>query len=79
MKKYLLFMFSTLIISCGSNKQASCPSFDIQTTSKSEKTKKRSKYRVVILKDGEVVGKTTKKRKRRKKAEHKLFPKKILK
>ena len=78
MKKYLLFIFSIIIISCGSNKQASCPSFDIQTTSKSEKTKKRSKYRVVILKDGEVAGKT-KKRKRRKKAEHRLFPKKILK
>tara|TARA_Y100000588_G_C13789030_1_gene725843 strand:+ start:470 stop:685 length:216 start_codon:yes stop_codon:yes gene_type:complete len=65
---FILVLFTIICFSCRSKKQADCPSFDIEEDIKKEETKKRSKYRIVILKDG----KTIFKRKKRKKKE-KMF------
>ena len=65
---FILLLFTILTTSCRSKKEASCPSFDIEK----EKEKKRSKYRIVILKDEKkMFGKKRKKRK------NKLFKNKM--
>ena len=68
---FILLLFTIIVTSCRSKKEVSCPSFDIEYP-KAEKKKKKSKYSVVILKDG----KRIKSKKRRKKSKNKLFKKK---
>ena len=69
---FILLLFTILITSCRIKKESSCPSFDVQKT-EDKKEKKKSKYRIVILKDGKTIfGK-----KRRKKTKNKLFKKKM--
>ena len=69
---FILLLFTILITSCRSKKEASCPSFDVETEEE-KKEKKRSKYKIVILKDGKIMNS----KKRRKKSENKLFKKKM--
>ena len=52
---FILLLFTILITSCRGKKEVSCPSFDIESVEKEEK--KRSKYKVVILKDGKIINK----------------------
>jgi len=69
---FIFLLFTTLITSCRSKKEVSCPSFDIKNLEE-KKEKKKSKYRIVILKDGKTIfGKA-----RRKKTKNKLFKKKM--
>ena len=65
---FILLLSTILITSCRSKKQASCPSFDTET----KKENKRSKYRIVILKDGKKING----KKRRRKSKNRLFKKK---
>ena len=69
---FILLLFTILMTSCRSKKEASCPSFDGET-SEEKKDKKGSKYRIVILKDGKKINE----KKRRKRSENKLFKKKM--
>ena len=69
---FILVLFTLLTSSCRSKKEANCPSFDIEKNDV-EKEKKRSKYSIVILKDGRKINN----KKRRKKSENKLFKKKM--
>ena len=69
---FILFLFTISITSCRSKKEVSCPSFDVETIEE-KKEKKRSKYRIIILKDGKKING----KKRRKKTKNKLFKKKI--
>ena len=69
---FILLLFTILITSCRGKKEVSCPSFDIEQ-SEVEKKKKKSKYSVVILKDGKRINS----KKRRKKSKNKLFKKKM--
>ena len=69
---FIVLLFTISITSCRSKKEVSCPSFDIETT-EDKKEKKKSKYKIVILKDGKIMNS----KKRRKKSENKLFKKKM--
>ena len=69
---FILLLFTILMTSCRSKKQASCPSFDVEKK-EDKKEKKGSKYKVVILKDGKRINKKNKKRK----SKNRLFKKKI--
>ena len=69
---FILLLFTILITSCRGKKEVSCPSFD-QTTKENKKDKKGSKYKVVILKDGEQIGG----KKKRRKSKNRLFKKKM--
>ena len=69
---FILLLFTISITSCRSKKEASCPSFDIETP-EDKKEKKGSKYRIIILKDGKKING----KKRRKKPKNKLFKKKM--
>ena len=69
---FILLLFTILITSCRSKKEVHCPSFDTEIT-EDKKEKKRSKYRIVILKDGKKING----KKRRKRSENKLFKKKM--
>ena len=69
---FILLLFTILITSCRSKKEASCPSFDTETE-EVKKEKKGSKYRIVILKDGKKINR----KKRSRKSENKLFKKKM--
>jgi len=69
---FILLLFTIIITSCRSKKQVTCPSFDIEKTD-SKKRKKKSKYKVVILKDGKRISN----KKRRKKSKNKLFKRKM--
>ena len=74
---FILLLFTILITSCRSKKEASCPSFDIETEEE-KKENKRSKYRIVILKDGKKInGKKINGKKRRRKSKNRLFKKKM--
>ena len=68
---FILLLFTIIVTSCRSKKEVSCPSFDIEHP-EVEKKKKKSKYSVVILKDGKRINS----KKRRKKSKNKLFKKK---
>ena len=69
---FILLLFTILITSCRGKKEVSCPSFD-PVVKENKKDKKGSKYKVVILKDGEkITGK-----KRRRKSKNRLFKKKM--
>ena len=72
---FILLLFTILITSCRGKKEASCPSFDIETAEE-KKEKKRSIYRILILKDGKRIGPGSKRK--HKKAKHKLFKKKVV-
>lgn len=73
---FILLLFTILITSCRSKKQTSCPSFDIKTEEKKEN--KRSKYRIIILKDGKKINeKKINEKKRRRKSKNRLFKKKM--
>jgi len=63
---FILLLFTTIITSCRSKKQVTCPSFETEET-ENKKAKKKSKYKVVILKDGKRL------RKKRKKSKNRLF------
>ena len=69
---FILLLFTIMVTSCRSKKEVSCPSFDIEHP-EGEKKKKKSKYSVVILKDGKRINS----KKRRKKSKNKLFKKKM--
>ena len=69
---FILLLFTISTTSCRNKKEASCPSFDIETT-EDKKEKKRSKYRIVILKDGEII----RGKKKRRKSKNRLFKKKM--
>lgn len=69
---FILLLFTILVSACRSKKESTCPSFDIEH-SEVDKKKKKSKYSVVILKDGKRINS----KKRRKKSENKLFKKKM--
>ena len=69
---FILLLFTITVTSCRSKKEVSCPSFDIEK-SEVEKKKKKSKYSVVILKDGKRINS----KKGRKKSKNKLFKKKM--
>ena len=69
---FILLLFTILMTSCRSKKQVSCPSFDIETEEE-KKENKRSKYRIVILKDGKKING----KKRNKKSKNRLFKKKM--
>ncbi|MDC0201616.1 hypothetical protein OAJ56_00065 [Flavobacteriales bacterium] len=69
---FILLLFTILITSCIGKKEASCPSFDIETAEE-KKEKKRSKYRILILKDGKRING----KKGRKKSKNRLFKKKM--
>tara|TARA_B100000073_G_C23431842_1_gene451600 strand:+ start:62 stop:292 length:231 start_codon:yes stop_codon:yes gene_type:complete len=62
----VIIIIIVFISSCRSKKEADCPTFDIEEKIKKEEDKKRSKYKIVILKDGREVGKGAKKKKRKK-------------
>jgi len=68
---FILLLFTIIVTSCRSKKEVSCPSFDIEHP-ELEKNKKKSKYSVVILKDGKRINS-----KKRKKTKNKLFKKKM--
>ena len=75
MYKKIIFIFLLFTIfnsSCRSKKEVSCPSFDIEKLEE-KKEKKKSKYRIVILKDGKTIFGQPKKRK----TKNKLFKKKM--
>ena len=67
---FILLLFTILITSCRSKKEVSCPSFDIEKPN--TKTEK-SKYKIVILKDGRRLNG----KKRGKKSQNKLFKRKM--
>ena len=69
---FILLLFTILITSCRSKKEASCPSFDIETA-EDKKEKKKSKYRIIILKDGKKING----KKRSRKSKNRLFKKKM--
>ena len=69
---FILLLFTILMTSCRSKKQVSCPSFDIETEEE-KKENKRSKYRIVILKDGKKING----KKRKRKSKNRLFKKKM--
>ena len=74
----ILLLFTIIISSCRSKKEATCPSFDIEKTNNEKtenKDKKVSKYSIIILKDGERINKS--KRKKKRKSENRLFKKKM--
>ena len=68
MKKIVFFLLVLIIStsSCRSKKVEDCPSFDIEEDLKKEETKKKSKWRILILKDGKSIFKRKKKRKKEK-------------
>ena len=68
---FILLLFTILITSCRGKKEVSCPSFD-PVVKENKKEKKGSKYKVVILKDGEKING----KKRRRKSKNRLFKKK---
>jgi predicted metal-binding protein len=63
---FILLLFTIIISSCRSKKQSKCPSFETEET-ENKKVEKKSKYKVVILKDGKRL------RKKRKKSKNRLF------
>lgn len=69
---FILLLFTILTTSCKSKKEVSCPSFDIEKP-ENKKEKKRSKYRIVILKDGKII----RGGKKRRKSKNRLFKKKM--
>lgn len=69
---FILLLFTISITSCRSKKEVSCPSFDIETT-EDKKEKKKSKYKIVILKDGKRING----KKRKRKSKNRLFKKKM--
>jgi len=69
---FILLLSTILMTSCRSKKQVSCPSFDIETEEE-KKENKRSKYRIVILKDGKKING----KKSRRKSKNRLFKKKM--
>jgi hypothetical protein len=69
---FILLLFTILITSCRGKKEVSCPSFDIETAEE-KKEKKRSKYRILILKDGKRING----KKGRRKSKNQLFKKKM--
>ena len=69
---FILLLFTILITSCRGKKEVSCPSFD-PATKENKKDKKVSKYKVVILKDGEQISG----KKKRRKSKNRLFKKKM--
>ena len=71
----ILLLFTIIIPSCRSKKEATCPSFDIEKTENENIEKKGSKYSIIILKDGKRINNS--KRKRKRKSENKLFKKKM--
>ena len=74
----ILLLFTIITSSCRSKKEATCPSFDIEETNNEKienKDKKGSKYSIIILKDGERINKS--KRKKKRKSENRLFKKKM--
>ena len=64
---FILLLFTILITSCRGKKEVTCPSFDPAVKEK-EKEKKRSKYEVVILKNGEQITGKKKEKKIKKQA-----------
>ena len=74
----ILLLFTIIIPSCRSKKEAICPSFDIEKIENEKiekKERKGSKYSIIILKDGKRINKSKGKRKR--KSENRLFKKKM--
>lgn len=71
---FILLLFTLVTASCRSKKEVKCPSFDLEKNVL-EEDKKKSKYSIVILKDGKRINN----KKRRKKSENKLFKKKMYK
>ncbi|MAR40036.1 MAG: hypothetical protein CMD22_05140 [Flavobacteriales bacterium] len=69
---FILLLFTIIVSSCRFKKEVSCPSFDIEQP-EAEKKKKKSKYSIVILKDGKRINS----KKRRNKSKNKLFRKKM--
>ena len=69
---FILLLSTISITSCRSKKEASCPSFDIETI-EDKKEKKKSKYKIVILKDGKRING----KKRKRKSKNRLFKKKM--
>ena len=64
---FILLLFTIIITSCRSKKEVNCPSFDQTEEVDKEKADKKSKYSIVILKDGKRI------RKKRKKSKNRLF------
>ena len=69
---FILLLFTILMTSCRSKKQASCPSFDVEKK-EDKKEKKGSKYKIIILKDGKKING----KKSRRKSKNRLFKKKM--
>ena len=61
----ILLLFTIITSSCRSKKEVTCPSFDIEETNNEKienKDKKGSKYSIIILKDGERINKSKRKK-----------------
>ena len=63
---FILLLSTTIFVSWKSKKKVDCPTFDIEEDLKKEEKKEKSKYRVIILKDGKKIF-NRKKSKRKKK------------
>ena len=69
---FILLLFTILITSCRSKKEVSCPSFNLEEP-KTKTENKKSKYKIVILKDGRRING----KKRKRKSKNKLFKRKM--
>ncbi len=77
MKQSKLLILTTVVCFLfvyGCKSKSECPAYD-EPSSKNEK-KEGSKYKLILLKDGKRIGKSSKKR--NKKAQQKLFKKKVV-